>query len=691
MNLQQYLKNINESLPKDLSEDDKTREIKDHFNKLAYNVNFPLQLYLDRLLYYKGIIQNNEETIQKYEYLKRSTLNILDKPDVLNTYIDPESPNKCSIIDSEIETMRNLNRRVMLIKYTDGTNQLWSEPWHFQTRNVLCIKIDGAWNVVSVMPRGPEVAGHSDKSIVKLQDLDISEKKSKDKFTPQIQNIIESINGFKKNTSSKHSKTDDFLEVVASSKRDGMCFRLFSFDTSSMLYPVILETINIVNHPLINSFKELSLKLSGDKRLLLPASNGTLFLVNPSSVNWILSSIALSYGMSHEKICQIRDSGLSSIDMVTQLGILEEFVTDALRLDMQNSEIFLNADRVHMFESIGGPNRQCAFDNEPHLELATSYTSDQCGLSYLGTSMTSNIEDTYGDLIWLPHFELKHNFSEPTFWNFGDLNLTRLALNRMTDVFAGKIEWDTLFSEFPRGNGNVLKTFIPDAEGFVLYVKVPSDSGKEGIWIYCKAKTWMYYMLHKIKSKDLHTIISMPKKFGEPFPDYQTVLSFFDNHKLFENLILELSQTVLIDNIVYTISGKCEGALKKALVSNNKVLAYKIALSNVEPEIWEEFALPIAEKYFDKVKNISDTLKEHKSAQENMSLETFGQKGLNFIEMERLKYEILNILKSLLMETKSYDDKIWRNTLMDSLNIEKIKKSGNILRSFKKLWDFLYK
>lgn len=658
MNLFQYINKVSNGITVN-----SLNETKLHFQERAYNFNSPMNPYLVRLQYYKAILSGDEENITRLRYIAESPIPTKSREEIMALDV--------TNIEASIIEATDLCQRISILKYRDGVNQLWSEPWHFETRSSICCfngdYEDGEYDIIGVLPRGPEVAGHKEFNITNIQDItDVNDDKEKSKFAHPIQKIITSINN--------GTECEDFIKIVASSKRDGMCFRLFCINKQSKSFDLLTRAVKIVDNELIDRFIGLSLAVSEGEWIMIPASNGTLFLTHPNIVNWMMCSMAISAGISHEKLCQFASQGVNSFDIVDEGTILETFVTDLLKLN--NDPKLSKIANVHAFEAIGGPDRKCAYDTEDHFELATRYSSDQCGLSYLGAAFN----DENHDLNWIPHFELEYDFYVPTYWEFSSITSTRKGLDGMANVFSGEITWDKFFRQYPRANKNVYKTMIPDPEGFVLYIKMIVN-GKEQ-WIYCKAKTWMYYMMHKIKSKDLHSIIKMPEKFGEAFPDYQKVNEFFGNYEKFKAMITELCGRVDNLNLICTVKEKGRRTIDAARKRGDNSLIFKIVLNGSSDTAWKTECMPIIAKHFEGLQLIA----EEPDARNEVLTEATGKYDSTFLS--QMRDDCARAIKTMMMELRCFNEG-WEQNLKDSLDREKIIAQGKILKSFQNFWNVL--
>ena len=328
----------------------------------------------------------------------------------------------------------------------------------------------------------------------------------------------------------------------------------------------------------------------------------------------------------------------------------------------------------------GGPNRACAFDTSPHTELACNYEEAQCGLSYLGVATTS----PEGDLLWIPHFSMEHNFYEPTFWRLGSCMATREGLTELAKVFGGEISWDDFFALYPPANRVLARAVLPDAEGFVVYLKMTAF-GKDGQYVYCKAKTWMYYILHKIRPNNIPAILRMPQKFGEAFPGYRSVREFFgEGERRTAALIEDLSTFVMSEEMRADIPWKALNALQHA----SPDVAFKIVLNNSQ-RVWKEGSVRVAANHFSVFAHLASS-----SVLSSASNDTIADDGDmtdsdrdNSLSDKREKAGML--LRQILMTVKCFDDG-WRERLAFQFDVENITRGGRIPELADALWGFIH-
>lgn len=343
-------------------------------------------------------------------------------------------------------------------------------------------------------------------------------------------------------------------------------------------------------------------------------------------------------------------------------NLIEAFIIDILNIDINLDEFEgTPINRVHTWEAIGGPNRMCAFDPSPHTELACSYVEDQCGISYLGYSKTS----VEGNMEWIPHFEIIHSFPEPIYWILNTISDCNRALHDLGNVFIGNSNWNDFYSLYPPSNRNLSNTFNPDPEGFVTYFLM-ENFNEQLNYVYCKTKTWMYYIMHKVRGSDIPTILRMPEQFGQAFPSYYKVQSFFSDGAVNNliNLLTELCEFVLSDEMKADLPEKALSGLTRI---NQPSVAFKLILNNSK-KVWKYGSVKIAEKYY------SCFAIENEGVNEPFYHEHFEESSL--------------MLRALLMELKCYDND-WEENVKNELNYENIAKKKQFCPSIGRLWNIV--
>jgi hypothetical protein len=659
-------------------------------------------------------------------------------------------------LTSTMKQLEALTYSCVMIKYKDGINRQWSAPWNIQSRSPICMFIQNHWRVISAMPRGPEVAGDQEHGVTALQDVDVDNEESFAHFAPHYQTIIKSLKGIHSNSNNASSSSSSgsergqdkppFSKIVCSSKRDGMCFRVLCLLSSTPEGLYWQKAVKFISDPFVSLFVQTSRKFSRNPSILLiPASNGTAFLTQKNIQYWIVCSMALSYGITHSQLLTAAANFLSPADVLKlplpelfqnktkyqqrkagylnttpvspsaksatdcaleeDVSLIEAFVMDILDASTSASHPqHLSLNKMHTWEAIGGPHRMCAFDTAAHVELACSYSEDQCGISYLGYSITT----LQGDLVWIPHFDIQHLFSEPVYWIMKSVSECIAALRDLSRVFGGSYTWDDFYSQYPPGNRNLAMTSHPDPEGFVSYFLMSSfksqtppqgqgqekgEGEKEGegedqeqheeeSYVYCKTKTWMYYVMHKIRIRDIPSILTMPEHFGQAFPSYYQVKSFFGEHGV-ANIIDMLTELCLFVRTNEELKADIPEKAAKALdrLSQSPEVIFKILLCNSR-NVWRRGSVKIASKYFPEFQSLEAAVE----GQGEGEVQSFQLQ-----ETEKETEEGALVLRALLMELKCYElDDIWQQNVRREFDFVKISETRHLSEVAGRLWSFIH-
>lgn len=189
------------------------------------------------------------------------------------------------------------------------------------------------------------------------------------------------------------------------------------------------------------------------------------------------------------------------------------------------------------------------FTGVVHIELAISYPMSglwflgiKCGEDYIPSSEIEAILD---------ESSLKH----PLFWRENDSVkiLTMLSAIQRLSTDPGYTSAHFI-EEFPPNNKIVPKVediFI-DHEGLILLVKSVMK------WVYCKLKTWLYYIFHKLAERNVKQLIELSCSLELPhFPLAKTIrehyktLSLIDSGKMHSDvtaIMLKYSPTAPVDD-----------------------------------------------------------------------------------------------------------------------------------------------
>jgi len=128
---------------------EKTAAIEQWFAERAFSVGYPLRTYLRRSEYYAATLAGDEKAAADAR-LRVSNIPIASLDEIVAM--------KEEEVERDLEKIREFNAVFITVKYIDGMNRQWTAPWHIQSRTPICIFTGERWEVVSAMPRGPEVS-----------------------------------------------------------------------------------------------------------------------------------------------------------------------------------------------------------------------------------------------------------------------------------------------------------------------------------------------------------------------------------------------------------------------------------------------------------------------------------------------------------------------------------------------------
>ena len=233
---------------------------------------------------------------------------------------------------------------VMIIKYMDGVNRLWSELWCLQGRScIVCFnKVTGGVHVIYAMPRGPEVITYPNQG-VETQDLRF-EKNGK-----EIPMVFEKGLAEGKALLDNAGSPEAGTGFVVSAKKDGLAFRLICLTENSPFCPIWGDMLNTLDNPVLNLFRVTSLQVSDGQVLMIPASNGTAFCAGPDdeTTMWMMSALLLYSGVPYGDLS--RENYLGLLEAALPAFIRQAFQTYRDNFDGTNCMMY--------FEALGGPDR----------------------------------------------------------------------------------------------------------------------------------------------------------------------------------------------------------------------------------------------------------------------------------------------------------------------------------------------
>jgi hypothetical protein len=489
---------------------------------------------------------------------------------------------------------------MFLVKYNDG-NRHFLHPWHIESRSagLSFDRQSGSWVVVlPAMPKGPETVGDKDHDITDTQDVTIGG--SMTHFAPHYQNIVGAING-------DDSLISHIKGVKVTSKRDGMCIRFVYVRKGTFAHQFWMTLINECKDQFVQAFIQEAITVM-DGNFLIPASNGTAFMTFEPVQAWTVCAMALSFGITNAALEDANRKGAKPVDILNMATVNDSTVLRSFVTGMAQTVIRDGPEvQTHCFEAIGGPNRKAALNTALRWELATNYAESECGMTYLGfASSTSE-----GSTVWISHDMVSTPFVEPSYWMFDTLQQVRHFLNDLSSVVLGKVTMEELTNKYPRKNKNLQRCTLPDPEGVVLYVLLQAFGNMT--WIYCKGKTWIFYVCHK-PEKYFNQIARLPDCVSVYFSARRVIRDFCQSIDQIVAMLTKLHQFVKSPSVrqhLVNMSGRSKGSGKVSKAPGDGLdqrpvdVQYKIIINNTESVLYPEF-VKIASQYFNCFAGTSD-------------------------------------------------------------------------------------
>ena len=370
--------------------------------------------------------------------------------------------------------------------------------------------------------------------------------------------------------------------TVITSKGDGSLIQV------TLVNEHVEETVKMTmaaDNTFVKMFAKVSYKASGGQSFMILSSNGTLNIAD-HMWDYLLSALSPLLGVSEEQLQTLMKTPATP-EFLSEYGFTEkELNTPVLRAWSHMVVDFykklapftsnLEAQRVTLrsrnytiqIEAICKDRTTCT--GVVHTELAISYPVSglwflgiKCGEDYIPSSEIEAILD---------ESSLKH----PLFWRENNsvkiLNMLSAIQSLSTDP--GYTSADFI-EEFPPNNKIVPKVediFI-DHEGFILLVKSVMK------WVYCKLKTWLYYIFHKLAERNVKQLIELSCSLELPhFPRAKTIrehyktLSLIDSGKMHSDvtaIMLKYSPTAPVDDSNKKAKGQYNAFLKIQSLTKN--------------------------------------------------------------------------------------------------------------------------
>ncbi len=410
------------------------------------------------------------------------------------------------IIKSSDVDITTLETSFVVIRYHElHGNRFWRYRWAKQCRGIVLFvnPITGeVTNMSYKLPRGAEVmtgmhkaSGIDDTQDVKNGSVKILDDEQIDTCVRLIEN--RTING------------------CLSSKGDGSLFSATLHSGKAL--DVMLSAVEVFGTPYVKLWTKMSMKLSNNKTLIVPATQGTLWEGGFMQGYMVTSILVGDSHASREVLINEEADGMTSVQAFEKYGI--NFIKKLLTLPKKAD---INALVVTVSFEAMCKNRTGLFDfnqhgeRRVHEELAISYPRDR--LIMLGISDVDN-------LYYKPHFTIKDvPFEEPLWWNIEHAQKVWLMMGDMELVLRAKItksqyliKWPPSNNSFDTTNEKMVSDAILDFQGWV-FMKAIASTNNTISWIYSKIKLVAYYKTHKFHTKNLDFLFTLAQTSGDNFP-----------------------------------------------------------------------------------------------------------------------------------------------------------------------------
>lgn len=354
---------------------------------------------------------------------------------------------------------------IVVIKYIDGINKLYTPRWSRQARGIaLHVNNERCVSLKDTLQRGIEIYSHVHKmdNISGTQDVASSTDYSAfDANQRALLSAMQSENDVPFNT-----------RVVVTSKVDGSLLIVNAYENGTERYEIIRSLLTTQN-----------LCYEGKDYLFTISTQGTLFM-GQDMMDYFITSV---YG---DLSLDVPDA---SVDVFTAWDAVKSQFCAKLETWMCN----MQANMYNFaFESVCKDRR--TYKGTLHTELACGY--DRSFLSYLGMHV--------GDGRFVPHFEASPSDFMTPYWrdvkSSGDLSTV------IRDLHSAIVSNDVpafLTKHFASNESPF------DAEGFVVYYYDANGNPD-----YNKLKSSLYYEFHNVSEKNIGFLTSLPDHVGKYFP-----------------------------------------------------------------------------------------------------------------------------------------------------------------------------
>jgi hypothetical protein len=187
-----------------------------------------------------------------------------------------------------------------------------------------------------------------------------------------------------------------------------------------------------------------------------------------------------------------------------------------------------------------------------HTELAVIY--DKSFYRFLGLSVLDTQK-------YIPHYQIEHivhtaGFEQPNYWNISHTSDVDKLMCALGKIIYGTSTVDDFYKEnMPHNKYDNASFDYVDIEGFIFYLH--TNDGVD----YSKIKTPEYYICHKFRESNIHTLIQLSQTASNIFPLCRTVGLFYTD------LVEKLHN---IGNTIYSTINENKETLKNTLSEKAK-------------------------------------------------------------------------------------------------------------------------
>ncbi|VBB18570.1 hypothetical protein YASMINEVIRUS_1033 [Yasminevirus sp. GU-2018] len=414
---------------------------------------------------------------------------------------------------SSPDTREKFVHSLVVLKYFEQYGaRFWQNVWAKEMRGTTLFisPEDGSVKILSLkLLRGAEaVTGMVSKNNLETQDV----KPGKIKILDEEQ----------KDTCTRLCSNSP-IKMHLTSKGDGSLMIVNAYTGSAL--KIMLPVVMNFGSNYVRIWASQSLKLTEGKRLLVPATQGTLMEGGFMSAYMVTALLVGSNIVSREELTAMEKEGATCEDAWEKYG--EAWMKKFLKFKFYDE---LTETHTFSFEAIC-KNRCGLFGDGPHVELACSYARDR--LIFLGVTLADC-------RFYIPHSLYSAvsdiPFEQPLWWDIDHATQVNQMIDEINKMILNKMSKEAFLKMFPPSNKGFdprLPEHVADAiidfEGWVAmkfatfevkdldHLKVV-EALKIPVTIYSKIKTEAYYRSHKFREENINYLVELSKTAGHIFP-----------------------------------------------------------------------------------------------------------------------------------------------------------------------------